>query len=55
MGVELDEDKVAKYAEAFKKGGIIITIRIGLVRGWTMTIPGFNYAQVGKHQFKDKG
>ena len=55
LGVELDEDKVAKYAEAFKKEGHYHYNQDPGRPGWTMTIPGFNYAQVGKHQFKDKG
>jgi glucarate dehydratase len=54
LGVELDEDKVAKYAEVFRKEGHYSYNQDPGRPGWVMTIPGFNYAEVGKHQLSNK-
>ncbi len=53
LGVELDEDKVAEYAEAFQKQGHYHYNQDPGRPGWVMTIPGCNYAEVGKHKLPD--
>lgn len=50
LGIELDEDKLARYAEAFKKQGQYSYNQDPGRPGWVMTIPGNSYAQVGKHR-----
>jgi glucarate dehydratase len=50
LGVELDTDKVAKYAEEFRKQGQYDYHQDPGRPGWVMSIPGFRYAEVGKHR-----
>jgi len=50
LGVKLDQEKLAMYAEAFKREGQYSYNQDPGRPGWVMTIPGFSYAQVGKHK-----
>ncbi len=50
LGVELDEDKMSLYEEAFTKEGQYDYHQDPGRPGWVMTIPGFSYAGVGQHK-----
>lgn len=50
LGVEIDEDKLALYEEAYKKEGQYNYNRDPGRPSWVMTIPGFSYAEIGKQK-----
>jgi glucarate dehydratase len=50
LGVELDEEKVGRYAEEYKQQGHYHYNRDPGRPDWVMSIPGFRYAEVGKHR-----
>lgn len=54
LGVELDPDKLEHYAELYKKEGQYHYNRDPGRPGWVMTIPGFDYAEVGKQKLPDE-
>lgn len=53
LGVKLDEDRMGRYAEAFRKQGSYDYHQDPGRPGWVMSIPGFRYAQVGKHKLPE--
>jgi glucarate dehydratase len=50
LGVDLDPDRMARYSEAYRKQGHYFYNRDPGRPGWVMSIPGFRYAEVGKHR-----
>jgi glucarate dehydratase len=50
LGVELDEEKMGIYEEAFRTQGYYSYNQDPGRPGWVMTIPGFSYAKVGKQK-----
>jgi glucarate dehydratase len=50
LGVEIDEEKLALYEEAFRKEGHYYYNQDPGRPSWVMTIPGFSYAEIGKQK-----
>lgn len=52
LGVELDPDKMERYAEEYRVQGQYDYHQDPGRPGWVMSIPGFRYAEVGKHKIR---